>query len=153
MPTGGRKTTEQKDNRTEREPRNLPPRKNRKWAKDLTYPCQSRSKRLCAPVAAFSKDFFMSADRGPRHFVAIHDAVQATSGRQRAPLSKEDRLVVAAELYRLADRISAPPITHSDAVARQQAIRRVKSLRKMLRAADVLPEAWHKPKANDDAAP
>lgn len=74
-------------------------------------------------------------------------------GKHRAPLSQADRLAVAAELYRLADRISAPPVTHSDAVARQQAIRRVRSLRKMLKTADILPEAWHKPKANDDNAP
>lgn len=95
----------------------------------------------------------MSADQGPRLSVAIHDAVSLPPHKDRAHLSHEDRLAVAAELYRLADTISSPPITHSDAVARQQAIHRVKSLRAMLRTADALPESWHKPMANDDVAP
>ena len=95
----------------------------------------------------------MSADQGPRLSVAIHDAVPLPPHKDRAHLSQEDRLAIAAELYRLADAISSPPVTHSDAVARQQAIHRVKSLRAMLKAADAVPERWYKPKANDDSAP
>ena len=40
-------------------------------------------------------------------------------------LTKEERIAVATELYRLADAVTAGPATQGDTEARQQALRRV----------------------------
>lgn len=50
-------------------------------------------------------------------------------------LTEDERIAVATELYRLADAITAEPITPGDQVAKRQALRRVEWLTQWLQRA------------------
>lgn len=85
--------------------------------------------------------------------MAIRSYASVTLNGCTLNLSQEERVAVATELYRLADAIAAKPLTHADALARQQAIRRVQWLKTWLKRAEALPDVRDKPVANIVEAP
>jgi len=90
----------------------------------------------------------MSSDQAQKCSTAIRSfAANAMTGCQ-LNLSQDERVTVATELYRLADAIAAKPKTHADALARQQAIRRVQWLKAWLTRAEVLPGSSDQMAAN-----
>lgn len=93
----------------------------------------------------------MSSDQAQQCSSAIRDfAARATTG-EGLDLSRDERIEVATELYRLADAIAASPRTHADALARQQAIRRVQWLKSWLKRSQALPEAANTPRTKAPA--
>lgn len=90
----------------------------------------------------------MSNDQAQKCSAAIRTFASSTVTGCRLNLSEDERIAVAAELYRLADAIAAKPRTHADALARQQAIRRVQWLKSWLKKAEVLPDEIGRKVAN-----
>ncbi|WP_434618377.1 hypothetical protein [Tabrizicola sp. M-4] len=89
----------------------------------------------------------MPIDPAQKYSVAIRSAAASAVAGCKLNLSDPDRIAIATELYRLADAIAAKPRTQTDAVARQQAIRRVQWLKSWLKRAEA-----HKPGATDTGA-
>lgn len=55
-------------------------------------------------------------------------------------LTEEERIAVATELYRLADAVTAEPVTQGDIEAKRQALRRVSWLTHWLQRALLPPD-------------
>lgn len=90
----------------------------------------------------------MSTHQAQKCSTAIRTFASSAITGCRLNLSEDERVAVATELYRLADAIAAKPRTHADALARQQAIRRVQWLKTWLKNAEVLPDAIDRKAAN-----